>query len=144
MTSHTKKTNKRHEARAYAVQALYQWQFAAQASQTLIEEFFIDHPMKPDVMDKAYFYTLVSGTLEHVTTIDALLVPYLDRSITLLNPVELAILRLGVFELAHQKEVPDAVVINEAIELAKEYGAEDGFKYVNGVLNNMLPKLRKT
>jgi N utilization substance protein B len=77
-----------------------------------------------------------------VKTLDELLTPYLDRRVEELSQVEKAILRLGAFELKERQDVPYRVVINEGIELAKVFGAEDSFKYVNGVLDKLARQLR--
>lgn len=137
-----RKLNKRRLSRVYAMQALYQWGFTEQDPTTLVEDFLFEQNMQSDTVDLEYFQALLSGTLDHVKSIDTLMTPHLDRDISRLNPVELAVLRLGVFELAYRKEVPYAVAINEAIELAKEYGSADGHKFVNAVLNALLPSLR--
>ena len=137
-----RKLNKRRMSRIFAMQALYQWGFTSEEPETLVQDFLFEQNMKSDAVDLEYFQALLSGTLDHVTSIDAMMIPHLDRDISRLNPVELAVLRLGVFELAYRAEVPYAVAINEAIELAKEYGSADGHKFVNAVLNALLPSLR--
>lgn len=130
-------------ARSFAVQALYQWSYTDEDPAKIIEEFLFEQGMQSSNVDIDYFQVLLSGTLSQVAAIDALMTPYLDRDMARLNPVELAVLRLSVYELAYQKAVPYAVAINEAIELAKEYGAADGHKYVNGVLHALAPSLRQ-
>ena len=143
--SNPKKTkpNKRRMARIYAMQALYQWQFTLQDPELLLEDFLFEEGVQPESVDMSYFQTLVLGTLSHVKSLDALMTPHLDRDIARLNPVELSTLRMAVFELVYCKEVPYAVVINEAIELVKEYGSVDGYKFVNGVLDALAPSLRE-
>lgn len=138
-----RKPNKRRMARTFAMQALYQWQLTAQAPESLIEDFLFEDGARSDAVDLTYFQLLLSGALDHVKSLDTLMTPHLDRDISRLNPVELAVLRLGVYELAYCKEVPYAVVINEAIELAKEFGSADGHKFVNGVLHALAPSLRE-
>ena len=139
-----KKPNKRRMSRIFAMQALYQWGFTTQDSETLVEDFLFEQNMQSDAVDLDYFQVLLSGTLDHIKSIDTLLTPHLDRQLTQLNPVELAVLRLGAFELAYRKEVPYAVAINEAIELTKMYGSADGHKFVNGVLNSLSSSLQKS
>lgn len=129
-----RKPNKRHQARAFAMQAIFQWHFSEETPEILIQEFVVDH-LREENIDIAYFRSLVYGTLKNIVTIDEIMTPFLDRKITLLNPVELSVLRLAFFELKHCPEVPQKVVINEAIELAKEFGSADGYKFVNAVLN---------
>ena len=130
-------------ARTYAMQALYQWQFTFEDAESLIDTFLFEEGIRSEVVDIAYFQALLRGILTDVAAMDELMIPHLDRDISRLNPVELAVLRLGVFELARCPEVPYAVAINEAIELAKEYGSADGYKFVNGILNALAPSLRE-
>ncbi|HLB56589.1 MAG TPA: transcription antitermination factor NusB [Coxiellaceae bacterium] len=130
--------NKRHQSRAYAMQVIFQSHFSDEAIDTLLQEFLIDHLREEKNIDLDYFRILVLGTLKNIESLDKSMTPFLDRAITQLNPVELAVLRLAVFELTHQKEVPPVVVINEAINLTKEFGSQDGYKFVNGVLNAMV------
>ena len=85
--------------------------------------------------DREFFDELLKGVLLRCAELDELLIPNLDRKLTELDNVELAVLRLGTFELKNRTDVPYRVVIDEYIELAKLFGAEDGHKYVNGVLN---------
>ena len=79
-----------------------------------------------------------------VNTLDEIIEPFLDRPISDLNPIELIILRMGVYELADRPDIPYRVIINECLELAKKFGAEEGYKYVNGVLDKVARKLRHT
>ena len=93
-------------------------------------------------VDGAYFHELLNGVLSNRGEIDELIAPCLDRPMDDLDPVELAILRLSTYELKQRLDVPYRVVINEGIELAKTFGATDGHKFVNGVLDKLAPKLR--
>jgi N utilization substance protein B len=136
------KNNKRRNARVFAMQALFHWSFTNEETDVLVDEFLFEQDMKSDEVDIEYFKTLLVGTLTNIASIDKAFTEQLDRKIERLNPVELSIIRLGIFELTYQLEVPYAVVINEAIELAKAYGAADGHKYVNGVLNAVVKTLR--
>lgn len=132
------KPNKRHQSRAYAMQAIFQWDFSGESVETLMQEFIADHLRGEKNIDLDYFRVLVFGTLKNNEALDEKMTPFLDRPLSQLNPVELAVLRLATFELTHRLEVPPAVVMNEAINLAKEYGSADGHKFVNGVLNAMV------
>ncbi|MFW0072849.1 MAG: transcription antitermination factor NusB [Coxiella-like endosymbiont] len=136
--------NSRHNARRYALQGLYQWYFGEVKPDDLINQFLEENALNdlPDV-DLIYFKDLVIGTIQHVAFIDALMIPHLDRKISSLNPVELSALRLAIYELLHRKDVPYKVVINEALELVKEFGAEEGHRYVNAILDVLVPELRK-
>ena len=90
----------------------------------------------------SYFQDLLRGVPTHLNELDAALSPCLDRALASVDPVERATLRLAAYELAHHPEIPYRVVINEAVELAKVFGAEEGHKYVNGVLDKLAKKLR--
>lgn len=133
-----RRMSSRHRARGAAVQALYQWQATAQDPDTIITQFMDDGPR----MDRKLFRELLHGTIAEVERVDADLEPFLDRPILQVDPVERAILRLAGYELLNRLEVPLGVVINEAIELAKTYGAESGHRFVNGVLDKMADKVR--
>ncbi len=89
-----------------------------------------------------YFDNLVRQIPLHIHELDDHLIPYIDRDINEIDPVERAILRVGAFELEFHPEVPYKVIINEAVELAKTFGAEHGHRYVNGVLDKVAARLR--
>ena len=135
-------SNKRSQSRHLAVQAIYQWQVAGQNIKDIRNQFVADQ--KANSFELAYFEALLHGVPAHLSQLDELLGPFLDRSIESVDPVERAILRLGAFELQYQLEVPYKVIINESIELSKVFGAEQGHKYVNGVLDKLAHKLRKS
>lgn len=130
----------RHLARQAAVQALYQWQLTEQPPEDIEDHFILDHEMSK--VDMGYFDQLVRQVPLHIHELDDHLIPYIDREISEIDPVERAILRVGAYELEFHPEVPYKVVINEAVELAKTFGAEHGHKYVNGVLDKVAAKLR--
>lgn len=136
--------NLRHNARRCALQGLYQWYFGEVQPDELIDQFLEENGLNDltDV-DLIYFKDLVIGTIQHVAFIDELMISHLDRKISSLNPVELSALRLAIYELLHRKDVPYKVVINEALELVKEFGAEEGHRYVNAILDVLVPELRK-
>ncbi|MCB1830778.1 MAG: transcription antitermination factor NusB, partial [Gammaproteobacteria bacterium] len=92
--------------------------------------------------DSNYFDALLQGVSGQLSTLDQQLKPCLDRSIESVDPVERAILRLGAFELIFRMEIPYRVIINEAVELAKVFGAEQGHRYVNGVLDKLAKESR--
>jgi len=77
-----------------------------------------------------------------VTEIDREIEPFLDRAISDVDPIEMNLLRMGVFEFKHRIDVPYRVVINEAVELAKVFGGTDGHKYINGILDKLSLRLR--
>ncbi|SHE36242.1 NusB antitermination factor [Modicisalibacter ilicicola DSM 19980] len=143
----------RHAARELAVQGLYQWQFNGKPAATLEAEFrtqvadedLEDHENWSKVMeiaDLALFHELLHNVIRDRVDLDAAIEPLLDRRIIDLDPIELAILRLGTYELASRPEVPYRVVINEGVELARSFGATDGHKYVNGILDKLAARLR--
>ncbi len=130
----------RSRARRAAMQALYQWQIARHNLRDIENQFAGEQDMSQ--VDIEYFRTLLHGVPRHLDTVDAELAQAVDREVQQIDPIELALLRMGVYEFLYQLEVPYRVVINEAVELAKKYGAEDGHKYVNGVLDKLAQKLR--
>lgn len=130
----------RRKARALALQAIYQWQLSHEAPEKICAYFLVEHQTKKADFD--YFRELSQEVPKLVAEIDACLTPVLDRPLEELNPVELGILRLATYELRYRLDVPYRVVINEALELAKTYGATEGFKYVNGVLDRIAKQLR--
>jgi N utilization substance protein B len=134
-------SKKRSQARHHAVQAIYQWQLAGQNIKDIHNQFLAEQD--PGSFELEYFNRLLHGVPAHLSELDELLGPHLDRSIESVDPVERAILRLGAFELVYQLEVPYKVVINESVELAKVFGAEQGHKYVNGVLDKVAHQVRK-
>lgn len=133
-------SRQRSKARSLAVQAVYQWQMAGQNVQDIINHLLTEQA--DNKLDTDYFRELVNGVAGELTRLDESLSPHLDRSIESIDPVERAVLRIGVYELASHPEIPYRVVINEAIEMAKVFGAEQGHKYVNGVLDKAAKGLR--
>ena len=135
-------SKQRSQSRHLAVQAIYQWQVAGQNIKDIRNQFVAEQ--KPSSFDLDYFEVLLHGVPAHLSQLDELLGPFLDRSIESVDPVERAILRLGTYELNYQLEVPYKVIINESIELSKVFGAEQGHKYVNGVLDKLAHQVRKS
>lgn len=134
-------SRKKSQARHHAVQAIYQWQMTGQDIADIREQFLSEQDVKG--FDVSYFDRLLSGVPTHLGELDQALGPCLDRSIESVDPVERAILRLGAFELLHLPELPYRVVINEAVERAKVFGAEQGHRYVNGVLDKLARSVRQ-
>lgn len=133
-------SEKRSQARRHAVQAIYQWQMAGQDVGEIANQFLEEQALEG--FDVPYFQDLLQGVPQHLCELDELLKPALDRAIESVDPVERAVLRLGTYELRYKPEVPYRVVINEAVELAKVFGAEQGHRYVNGVLDQVAKKAR--
>lgn len=131
----------RHKARHYAMQALYQWHMAAAPVGQIEAEFRADYDFAH--VDLEYFQALLHGVPASVTELEAVFEPLLDRKLDELGPVERSLLRMGTWELRHRVDVPWKVVINEAVSLAKKFGATDSHKYVNGVLDKVARQLRK-
>ena len=127
-------------ARRCAVQALYQWQMSGQDPTRIISEFVAERELGQ--ADREYFRTLIREIPVHMDALEEPLAGALDRPIVELTPVERAILWIGVYELRFRPEIPWRVVINEAVELAKLFGAEQAYKYVNGVLDKVARTLR--
>ena len=123
----------RSRARRRALQALYAWQLSDSPVDKVIEQFRAEQDM--DIADLEYFEALVRGVVKHHVELDAVLTRYIDRSMAQVDPIERAVLRIAAYELAHRPDVPYRVVINEAIETTKRFGAEQGHTYVNGVLD---------
>jgi N utilization substance protein B len=130
----------RHEARRAAVQALYQWQLTRQSPSEIEQQFGLGHDL--DRADRDYFHQLLSQIPLHQHELDGRLTPHLDRALEEVDPVERAILRIGAYEFEFQPEVPYKVVLDEAVELAKMFGAEHGHRYVNAVLDKVAQDLR--
>uniref|UniRef100_UPI003519E637 transcription antitermination factor NusB n=1 Tax=Aquipseudomonas alcaligenes TaxID=43263 RepID=UPI003519E637 len=134
------KIAQRRVARSLAMQALYQWHMAGQSLNEIEAQFRVDNDFSG--VDGAYFHDILTGVARQKTELDASFAPFLSIPLEELDPVELAILRLSAWELTSRVDVPYKVVINEGIELAKVFGATDGHKFVNGVLDKLAPVLR--
>ncbi len=142
MTLKPKKSNfkAKQRARRFAMQAIYQGHLTQDATKAIGEKFLAQEEMVS--VDTAYFLSLVQGVLEDKVSLDTQLQVFLDRPLKELDLVELAILRLGAYELSQHPEVPYKVVLNESIELAKMFGATDSYKYINGILHLLAKKIR--
>ncbi|MGV6857638.1 MAG: transcription antitermination factor NusB [bacterium] len=132
---------RRHSSRRLALQALYQWQIAQQPIGDVLSQFRedIDYPK----IDPEYFEELFRGVVTATDTLDGTLEPYMSRPMEQVDPIERAVLRLAVYELSNRPDIPYRVVLDEAIGLSRKFGAVDGFKFVNGVLDKAIPDLRK-
>ncbi len=133
-------TGKRSRARHYAVQALYQWQMTGQDVSDIDSQFLAEQD--GGTFEVPYFKELVHGVPANLPALDEQLSPLLDRALSSVDPVERAILRLGAYELMRHPEVPYRVAIDEAVELAKNFGAEQVHNNDNGVLDRMAKKVR--
>ena len=128
-------------ARRCAVQALYQWQLAGQNPRDILLEFVADRELIKVDMD--YFTQLTTEIPAHIDELKQLLSKVISRSIGELDSVEFAVLMIGSYELAYCPEIPWRVVVNEAVELSKMFGASDSHKFINGSLDKLARELRK-
>ncbi len=127
-------------ARKCAVQALYQWQMSGD-SLGRIETYFLEEERLKGAQ-KSYFSEIFHGVPKELDVIDAALTEFVDRPVEKIDPVERAILRVGAYELIYRLETPYKVIINEGVNIAKEFGAEGSHKYVNGILDKVSQKQR--
>ena len=132
----------RTRARGFALQALYQVMVGGNPADEV--DLFTRDLSGFNKADAVHFDALLHGCAEHATALDALILPMLDRKLTELSPIEHAVLWIGAYELQHCIDIPWRVVLNECIDLAKEFGGTDGHKYVNAVLNQLALQLRAT
>jgi N utilization substance protein B len=131
----------RTRARGFALQALYQVMVGgnpADEADTFTRDLSGFHKA-----DAVHFDALLHGCAAQAAALDALILPVLDRKLSELSPIEHAVLWIGVYELQHCIDIPWRVVLNECIDLAKEFGGTDGHKYVNAVLNQLAQQLRE-
>jgi len=140
--SSIKKPSMRKKARKYAVQGIYQWHLSGNPIKDI--EFQFLETINSKKVDVPYFQEILVNCLTSITEIDELLTPNVNRALSEVNPVELAVIRLATYELKNRIDVPYKVVINEALELTKTFGAEEGHRFVNGVLDKMAKELRPT
>ena len=132
----------RRKAREFALKALYEWKLSGNDTASIATHLRDAEGFA--AIDDKYFLILLNGATQEVAALEAALTPYLDRKLAALSPIESAVLLIGAYEAIHCLDVPYRVVINEAVELAKSYGGTDGHKYVNGVLDKLLPNVRPT
>ncbi|WP_340681102.1 transcription antitermination factor NusB [Paraglaciecola sp.] len=135
------KPKARRLARELAVQAVYSWQLSKNPVEKIELSMVTSNEMAK--VDVEYFLELLRSVVKDCAELDKKIKPYLGRLPEELDPVEKAILRIATYELVARLDVPYKVVINEAIELAKTFGAEESHKFVNGVLDKAIKTLRK-
>lgn len=138
-----KKRSARRRAREYALQGIYAWIISAcdKQEQGVIDAHIRSHE-EFSLADAEWYKTILYGVFEQAEALSVLFAPFIDREVNELSPIERGVLLLGSFELTALHEVPYKVVINEAVELAKEFGGTDGFKFVNGVLDKVAAEVR--
>jgi N utilization substance protein B len=130
----------RSRARAFVVQALYQ--FIVGKNDLASVDAFTRGLSGFHKVDDAHYTRLLAGCVENYLALNEKIEPYLDRRLSDVSPIELAALWVGVFELMHCLDIPWRVVMNEAVELAKEFGGTDGHRFVNGILNQAAHAIR--
>jgi N utilization substance protein B len=130
----------RSRAREFALQALYQHLVGKNETEAI--DLFTRDLAGFNKADAAHFDALLHGCVAQAEQLDALITPLLDRPLAEISPIERGIMWIGAYELQHCLDVPWRVVLNECIELAKEFGGTDGHKYINGVLGGLAPSLR--
>lgn len=134
-------SSQRRKARHYAMQALYQWQMAGARPSDIEAEFRADNDMTH--VDLDYFHELLTGAAKQASTLDQYIEPMLiDRKLSELDPISLALLRMASYELSARVDVPYKVVINEAVALAKKFGPTDAYKFINATLDKLAAQLR--
>jgi transcription antitermination factor NusB len=133
------KPAERRKARQLALQAIYQWQLTQDNVADIAEQFKLEQPTKG--VDLPYFELLLTGVAGNVSNLDASFSQFLSRKLEDLDQIDKGVLRLACYELTYCKDVPYKVVINEAIELAKSFAADDSHKFVNGVLDKVVRQM---
>jgi N utilization substance protein B len=131
---------RRHQARHYLIQALYRQHMTGESAGVLRDDFLAEYNFAKT--DTAYFRDALAAVLRHTGELDAQMQPFLDREPEALGPVERAILRLGTWELSERSDIPFRVVLDEAVGLARKFGATDSHKYVNAVLDKVARRCR--
>ena len=134
-------TSDRSRARRYAIQALYEWQVSGNSPKDIEQQFLIEHQTRK--FDRPYFNELLNGVCDEVEALDEEISPLADRPYKEIDIVEKAILRLGCYELKNRMDIPYRVIINEAIELTKTFGADQAHKFINGTMDKLAENLRK-
>ena len=131
----------RHNARKAAVQALYQWDLTKQEADQIEPQFEQIHDMQN--VDRKYLREIMREVPRLEAELEAAISPFIGREFASLDPVEKAILRIGTYELKYRSDVPTKVVLNEMIELAKVFGSDHSYKFVNGVMDKLAGQLRE-
>jgi len=138
---HAQAIKKRKHARDKALQALYQWQLSGEDLDWIRDHYVEEQGVSSG--DEAYFIELLYKIPSQVTLLDELFKKYVSKFEDHVDPIEINILRIATYEFQNHLEIPFKVVINEAIKLAKTYGADDSHKFINGVLDPLSKQLRE-
>jgi len=131
----------RHRAREFALQGLYGWLLAGGDCDAIAGR--LKYSPGYEKADEPYFLELMRGTTGSAEALRGQFEGAIDRPLADLSPIEHSILLIATYELVHRPEIPHRVVINEAIELAKDFGGSEGFRYVNGVLDKLAARIRR-
>lgn len=130
----------RTRSRRALLQALYQWQVGKQPLPEIAAWFYAEQDLRGADLD--YFQELLYKIPACITELDNILLPLTQRQENDIDTVELTVLRIGTYELLYRYEIPYRVVINEAVELVKRFGSEEGYRFVNGIINRLAHQLR--
>jgi len=132
----------RKKSRRLAMQALYQWSMSGDN----LNDIEVQFQQKEEIrqVDRDYFHELLHRIPGCIDELDKALAAYLDRDMDAVDPVERAILRIGSYELIHRLDIPYRVVINEAVQLGKTFGAVESYRFINGIMDKAAHQLRKT
>lgn len=134
--------HKRQCSRRLALQALYQWQFTQDSAKELLDQYQLDEYWPKS--DQEYLSSLVNGSIDNSAEIDQHITSVSEYSIDKIDPIELAALRIAVYEIIHCQEVPEKVIISEAIRLCKKFGSDEGYRLVNVVLDKLIKQIDRT
>lgn len=130
----------RRKARHFGLQALYQWHMTGYPVSEIEVQFLADYDFSG--ADIEYFHDLVHHVPANLEELQEAFLPFIDRALGELDPIELTLLRIGSYELVKRIDIPYKVAINESVALAKKFGATDGHKFINGVLDKLAHQVR--
>ena len=127
---------KRHEARVLALKVLYEVDMARHSAEAVLERQLASNELEAE--NEVFARALVGGTIEHQSEADEIITRLAPAyPVAQLSPIDRNVLRLAIYELLHDNNVPVRVAINEAVELAKDFGADNSAKFINGVLSSV-------
>lgn len=136
----------RRKGRILALQALYSWDVGHVSEEDLLTFSWVEPERLEKTGDEslAFARLLITGTIEHIDTIDSYIKKYLESwDFERVNKVDLAVLRISIYPLLYQKDIHPTIIIDEAIDISKEFGSDDSFKFINAVLDNISKSLQK-
>ncbi|MBP5401557.1 MAG: transcription antitermination factor NusB [Treponema sp.] len=134
----------RRKSRIIAFQAIYSWDASGESLEDLLKFAWVDSKDNLDESELAFSRIIIAGTIENKLKIDELITTHLSSNWNFdrLNKVTLAILRISIYSLVYQKDIAPSIVIDEAIDLAKEFGPEDSFKFINAMLDKITKEIK--